>query len=52
VVRVVVPGLYGNSPPAFPLHGGRRLYTEPVAQGWVDRPLTDQDLNRPPIPLA
>jgi ribosomal protein S12 methylthiotransferase accessory factor len=52
VVRVVVPGLYGNAPPAFPLHGGRRLYTEPVARGWVDHPLTAQDLRRPPIPLA
>lgn len=52
VVRVVVPGLYGNSPPAFPLHGGRRLYTEPQARGWTDRQLTDDDLRRPPIPLA
>lgn len=38
VVRVVVPGLYGNSPPAFPLLGGRRLVTD--------------GLDHPPIPLA
>jgi ribosomal protein S12 methylthiotransferase accessory factor len=52
VIRVVVPGLYGNAPPAFPLHGGRRLYTEPVTHGWRETPLTDRDLDRPPIPLA
>jgi ribosomal protein S12 methylthiotransferase accessory factor len=38
VVRVVVPGLYGNSPPAFPLLGGRRL--------------THDGRERLPIPLA
>ncbi|MGI5240707.1 YcaO-like family protein [Dactylosporangium sp. CA-139066] len=43
VVRVVVPGLYGNAPPAFPLHGGRRLHAAS---------LTPADLTRPPIPLA
>ncbi|WP_436535813.1 YcaO-like family protein [Actinoplanes sp. HUAS TT8] len=37
VVRVLVPGLYGNSPPAFPLLGGDRLPAGP---------------SRPPIPLA
>ncbi|MET7400302.1 YcaO-like family protein [Dactylosporangium sp. NPDC005572] len=52
VVRVVVPGLYGNAPPAFPLHGGHRLHTEPVARGWRTGPLTPADLTRPPIPLA
>ncbi|WP_432842003.1 YcaO-like family protein [Dactylosporangium sp. CA-092794] len=39
VIRVVVPGLYGNAPPAFPLHGGRR---RPAGAG----------PDRPPIPLA
>lgn len=39
VVRVLVPGLYGNSPPAFPLLGGDRL---PAGA----------PTGRPPIPLA
>lgn len=26
VVRILAPGLYGNSPPAYPLLGGKRLY--------------------------
>ena len=52
VVRVLVAGLYGNCPPAFPLHGGRRLHTEPLARGWTAGPLTAADLARPPIPLA
>lgn len=38
VVRVVVPGLYGNAPAAFPYLGGTRL--------------TDDGVVRPPIPLA
>jgi ribosomal protein S12 methylthiotransferase accessory factor len=52
VERVVVPGLYGNAPAAFPLLGGNRLYTEPVRRGWVDGPLTDDSLFPYPIPLA
>ncbi|MGX6608041.1 YcaO-like family protein [Micromonosporaceae bacterium Da 78-11] len=41
VVRVLVAGLYGNAPPAFPLRGGHRL----AAAGFT----LD---SRPPIPLA
>ncbi|WP_218952186.1 YcaO-like family protein [Amycolatopsis anabasis] len=52
VVRVVVPGLYGNAPAAFPYRGGTRLYTEPVRLGWVPGPLTESGLVRYPIPLA
>ena len=33
VVRVVATGLIGNAPPAFPLRGGRRLYTVPGRPG-------------------
>lgn len=52
VARVVVPGLYSNAPAAFPLLGGRRLYEEPAAQGWVPRPLTETDLDLRPLPAA
>ncbi|WP_045877303.1 YcaO-like family protein [Pseudofrankia sp. DC12] len=52
VVRVVVPGLVGNGPPAYPLRGGRRLYDVPVALGWHPAPLTEDDLIRQPLPLA
>ncbi|EXG80501.1 YcaO-like family protein [Cryptosporangium arvum] len=52
VVRVVVPGLYGNAPAAFPYLGGRRLYEVPVDAGWIDRPLTEDTLVRDPLPLA
>jgi ribosomal protein S12 methylthiotransferase accessory factor len=52
VVRVVVPGLYGNAPAAFPYRGGQRLYRVPVEQGWVSGPLTEDRLVRDPVPLA
>ena len=52
VVRVVVPGLVGNAPPAFPYRGGRRLFDLPARLGWTDRPLTEDDLVPHPIPLA
>jgi len=52
VVRVVVPGLYGNAPAAFPYLGGRRLYEVPAAAGWTDHPLTEDILVRDPLPLA
>lgn len=42
VVRVVVPGLYGNAAAAFPYLGGTRLY----------RHVDEDDLVRHPIPLA
>jgi ribosomal protein S12 methylthiotransferase accessory factor len=50
VERVVVPGLYPNSPAAFPFLGGRRLYEEPAALGWLPRPLTENDIVRTPLP--
>ncbi|MBL7493701.1 YcaO-like family protein [Frankia sp. AgB1.9] len=52
VVRVVVPGLIGNGPPAYPLRGGRRLYDVPASMGWSAAPLTEDDLVREPLPLA
>ncbi|HBL29018.1 MAG TPA: bacteriocin biosynthesis protein SagD, partial [Acidobacteria bacterium] len=50
VVRVIVPGLYPNAPAAFPFLGGRRLYEEPAALGWLPAPLTEADLVRVPLP--
>ncbi len=50
VVRVIVPGLYGNAPAAFPLLGGRRLYEVPVELGLVPGPLTEAGLYPHPIP--
>ncbi|MCK9921754.1 YcaO-like family protein [Frankia sp. AgPm24] len=50
VVRVIVPGLYGNAPAAFPLLGGRRLYEVPVELGLVPGPLTESGLCPHPIP--
>lgn len=50
VARVIVPGLYGNFPAAFPLLGGRRLYEEPVRLGWRSSPLTEDDLFLAPLP--
>jgi ribosomal protein S12 methylthiotransferase accessory factor len=42
VVRVIVPGLYGNAAAAFPYLGGARLYQH----------VGEDDLVRHPIPLA
>ncbi|MFJ3921819.1 YcaO-like family protein [Streptomyces sp. NPDC090022] len=52
VARVLVPGTYGNAPAAFPFLGGRRLYEEPAAHGWVPRPLTEDRLVRHPLPFS
>jgi ribosomal protein S12 methylthiotransferase accessory factor len=52
VVRVVVPGLYQLTPAAFPMLGGSRLYTEPVAHRWLSRPLREEDVVRYPLPFA
>ncbi|MGH3753411.1 MAG: YcaO-like family protein [Pseudonocardiaceae bacterium] len=52
VVRVVVAGLYTSAPAAFPLLGGRRLYRDPVARGWLPGPLTEDTVVRAPIPFA
>lgn len=51
VVRVLVPGLYNNASAAFPLLGGTRLYDVPVARGWVAGPLTEDRIERQPVPL-
>jgi ribosomal protein S12 methylthiotransferase accessory factor len=50
VVRVIVPGLYPNAPAAFPFLGGRRLYDEPAAMGWLAHPLQAAQLVRAPLP--
>jgi len=50
VVRVVAPGLYGNAPAAFQYYGGRRLYEEPFACGWIDRRLGPADVVIAPVP--
>lgn len=50
VVRVVVPGLYNNAPPAFPYLGGPRLYSTPARLGWREKPLTEDTLYPYPIP--
>jgi len=50
VVRVIVPGLYPNAPAAFPFLGGRRLYEEPAALGWLPAPLTEAMLRLAPMP--
>ncbi|MFG3661003.1 YcaO-like family protein [Streptomyces sp. NPDC047706] len=52
VARVLVPGLTCNAPAAFPLLGGRRLYEEPVARGWVPGPLTEDGLVLDPLPFS
>lgn len=50
VVRVVVPGLYGNAPAAFPMLGGRRLYEDPVRLGLLERAPSEEELVMAPIP--
>ncbi|MEU1876993.1 YcaO-like family protein [Streptosporangium sp. NPDC020072] len=52
VVRVLVPGLVGNAPPAFPLRGGGRLYEVPEKLGLTSRVLDEDDLFPHPLPLA
>ncbi|WP_055534922.1 YcaO-like family protein [Streptomyces graminilatus] len=52
VVRVVVPGLVGNAPPAFPCLGGVRLYRTPARLGFVQGPLREDELYPHPLPLA
>lgn len=51
-VRVVIPGLVGNAPAAFPLLGRRRVQDVPVALGWRKEALAEKDLNYWPIPHA
>lgn len=52
VVRVVVPGLVGNAPPAYPLLGSPRLLDVPRRLGWDRRPCSTRDLFAHPFPLA
>jgi len=52
VVRVVVPGLYGNAPPAYPYRGGARIYTVPSRGGWPRQPRSEDELVTDPLPLA
>jgi len=51
-VRVVIPGLVGNAPAAFPLLGRRRVQEMAVQLGWRARPLDEHELNYWPIPHA
>ncbi|QOD42532.1 YcaO-like family protein [Clavibacter zhangzhiyongii] len=52
VVRVVVPGLVGNGPPAYPLRGSARYLEVPRRLGLDRIPATADDLVPDPIPLA
>ncbi|WUB15070.1 YcaO-like family protein [Streptomyces platensis] len=52
VARVMVPGLTCNAPAAFPFLGGRRLYREPLARGWLPRPPRQGDLVLDPLPFS
>ena len=47
VVRVTVPGMR-HCKPRF---GAGRLYEVPVGMGWIDRPLTEHEINREPLVL-
>jgi ribosomal protein S12 methylthiotransferase accessory factor len=50
VVRVVVTGMIGNAPAAFPLLGGRRLYEDPVRLGLLPAMPQEKDLELAPMP--
>ncbi|ETA02539.1 hypothetical protein CcI6DRAFT_01925 [Frankia sp. CcI6] len=50
VVRVIVPGLYGNPPAAFPFLGGERLYDVPAQLGLAAGKITEDALYPYPIP--
>jgi ribosomal protein S12 methylthiotransferase accessory factor len=52
VVRVVVPGLVGNGPPAYPLRGSDRYLDVPRRLGLDRIPASADDLVPDPIPLA
>jgi len=34
-----------------PRFGAGRLYEVPVGMGWIDRPLTEHEINREPLVL-
>lgn len=50
VTRVIVPGLVPNAPTAFPYLGPDRLYSIPCKLGWTNRPLSEDQINRRPLP--
>jgi ribosomal protein S12 methylthiotransferase accessory factor len=52
VVRVLIPGLVGNFPAAFPLLGGGRIQSAAVRLGWRTVPLEEGQLNYWPLPHA
>ncbi|MET7736967.1 YcaO-like family protein [Streptomyces sp. NPDC005402] len=50
VLRVMVPGLAGAAPAAYPPLGGRRLSGAAVRLGWRTRQLGEEELNTFPMP--
>lgn len=51
-VRVIIPGLVPNFPAAFPALGGGRLQRQAVKLGWRTVPLTEDEVNRFPLPFV
>lgn len=49
-VRVVVTGMVGNAPAAFPMLGPRRLFDDPVRLGLLDEAPREEDLVAAPLP--
>jgi len=49
-VRVVVPGLVGTAPAAYPYLGLDRVRAQATALGWRDAPLPEEALNTFPAP--
>jgi len=52
VVRVLIPGLVGNFPAAFPMLGKGRIQNAPVRLGWRGSSLSEETLNYWPLPHA
>lgn len=50
VVRVVATHMIGNAPAAFPLLGGRRLYSDPVELGLLPTSPAEEALVKAPMP--
>jgi ribosomal protein S12 methylthiotransferase accessory factor len=51
-VRVIIPGLVANFPAAFPALGGQRLQQQAVQLGRRDVALSEDELNRFPLPFV
>jgi thiazole/oxazole-forming peptide maturase SagD family component len=49
-VRVIVPGLVGAAPAAYPALGGRRIQEAAVRLGWQEHALKEETLNTFPMP--